>query len=544
MERDFSSLSNAVFDMLVIGGGATGAAIAWDACLRGLHVALIDKSDFSAATSAASSKLMHGGLRYLANGEITLVREGLRERRVWGRIAPHLVQPLPFVLPTYKPLMQSKWVMGLGLAAYDLLAFDTNRKIDPAQKMPSRRALTVAQTLGLAPGLARDGLTGGYIYHDGQMLSPERLCLSMIRSAVAGGGVAVNYARADAFAHDASGLHCVTVRDMRSRRKATVRAKTVVNAAGPWADFVMQSASTAPAPKQIMRSKGIHFITRDITNGVAMAIPLEDEHLFVLPWQGCTLFATTDTAFTQDPDTVHPDSDDIAALLKKVQTALPRLGLTRNDIVYAYAGLRPLVADAGDAPGQTYGMSRGAEIVDHADQGGPLGLISALGGKWTTCRRLAQQVVDLAFNYVDQSDPGCRTMSEPLDDAPDGPLAAFLENAQARHSTYAPAQISRLARLYGNRLDAMLEAPASALEDTLTGALAPHLAAQVSYAVSQEMAVCLDDVVLRRVCDGQTGGLDDSQIGAIAAYMTARLGWSSAEKSRQIKNLNLALNIA
>ena len=135
-------------------------------------------------------------------------------------------------------------------------------------------------------------------------------------------------------------------------------------------------------------------------------------------------------------------------------------------------------------------------------------------------------------------------MSEPLDDAPDGPLAAFLENAQARHSTYAPAQISRLARLYGNRLDAMLEAPASALEDTLTGALAPHLAAQVSYAVSQEMAVCLDDVVLRRVCDGQTGGLDDSQIGAIAAYMTARLGWSSAEKNRQIKNLNLALNIA
>ena len=540
MERDFSSLSNPAFDMLVIGGGATGAAIARDATMRGLRVAIIDKSDFSAATSAASSKLMHGGLRYLANGEIALVREGLRERRIWGRIAAHLVQPLPFVLPTYAPLMQSKWVMGLGLTAYDLLAFDANCKIDPAQNMPRHRALTAAQTLGLAPGLAREGLTGGYIYHDGQMLSPERLCLSMIRSAVAGGSVAVNYARADAFARDETGLHAVTVRDMRSRRKTTLRCKTVVNAAGPWADFVMQAASPAPAPKQIMRSKGIHFVTRDITNGAAMAIPLEDEHLFVLPWQGRTLFATTDTGFTQDPDTVHPDNNDIAALLKKVQIALPRLGLTRNDIIYAYAGLRPLVADAGDAPGQTYGMSRGAEIVDHANQGGPIGLISALGGKWTTCRRLAEQVVDLAFGYVEQSDPGCRTMTEPLADTPDGPLAGFLESAQARHNSHAPEQVEKLVRLYGKRLDDMLATPCAAL----TGDLPAHLAAQTAYAVSQEMAVCLDDVVLRRLTEGQTGEIDEAQITAIADYMGKQLKWSDAEKKRQIKNLKGHMHIA
>ncbi len=540
MERDFSSLSNPDFDMLVIGGGATGAAIAWDATLRGLHVAIIDKSDFSAATSAASSKLMHGGLRYLANGEIALVREGLRERCVWGRIAAHLVQPLPFVLPTYAPLMQSKWVMGLGLMAYDLLAFDTKRKTDPAQNMPRHRSLTAAQTLGLAPGLARDGLTGGYIFYDGQMLSPERLCLSMIRSAVAGGGVAVNYARADAFARDEAGLHNVTVRDMRSRRKTIVRSKTVVNAAGPWADFVMQAASPAPAPKQIMRSKGIHFVTRDITNGTAMAIPLEDEHLFVLPWQGHTLFATTDTGFTQDPDTVRPDADDIAALLNKVQTALPRLGLTRNDIVYAYAGLRPLVADTGDSVGQTYGMSRGAEIVDHANEGGPIGLISALGGKWTTCRRLGEQVVDLAFDYIAQNDPGCCTMKEPLADTPDAPLAEFLEAACARHSTLAPEQVKRLARLYGNRLDDML---ATACAE-FTPDLPAHLAAQTAYAVDQEMAVCLDDVVLRRLTEGQTGEIDKAQIAAIAEYMSKRLNWSDAEKKRQIKTLNAGLRIA
>ena len=540
MQRDFSSLSNPVFDMLVIGGGATGAAIAWDATLRGLNVAIIDKSDFSAATSAASSKLIHGGLRYLANGEIGLVREGLRERRVWGRIATHLVQPLPFVLPTYAPLMQSKWIMGLGLTAYDLLAFDANRKIDPAQSMPRHRALTAAQTLGLAPGLARDGLTGGYIYHDGQMLSPERLCLSMIRSALAGGAVAVNYARADAFDRDQNGMHAVTVRDMRGRSKTTLRCKTVVNAAGPWADFVMQAASPAPAPKQIKRSKGIHFVTHDVTNGTAMAFPLENEHLFVLPWQGRTLFATTDTGFTKDPDTVHPDSDDIAALLKKVQTALPRLGLTRNDIIYAYAGLRPLVADAGDAPDQTYGMSRGAEIVDHARLGGPVGLISALGGKWTTCRRLAEQVVDLAFDYLGQNDPGCRTMKEPLGDTPDGALAEFVEAAQTRHSIHAPELVEKLARLYGNRLDDMLATPCAAL----TKALPAHLAAQTAYAVSQEMAVCLDDVVLRRLTEGQTGEIDESQITAITDYMGKQLKWSDAEKKRQMKNLKTRLHIS
>ena len=547
MERDFSSLGNQGFDVLVIGGGATGAAIAWDATLRGLKVAVIDKGDFSGATSAASSKLMHGGLRYLANGEFSLVREGLRERRIWGRIATHLVQPLPFVLPTYAPLMQSKWVMGLGLMAYDLLAIDRNHKIDPAQKMPGHRALTVAQTLGLAPGLARDELTGGYIYHDGQMISPERLCLSMIRSAVERGAVAVNYARADAFSKSENSetennAHVVTVRDVRGRRTIEVRAKIVVNAAGPWADLVMHAASEAPASKQIMRSKGIHFITRDVTNGAAMAIPLGDEHLFVLPWQGCTIFATTDTPFKENPDAVCPDTDDIAALLKKVQTALPRLGLTRNDILYAYAGLRPLVADASDAPGQTYGMSRGAEIVDHGAEGGPTGLISALGGKWTTCRRLAEQVVDLAFNYTAQYDPGCRTMREKLVDTPDMPLDSFLTEARARHKDMKPDLVDRLARLYGNQLSDMLE---TRLPKPLAHAKLPaHLGARTVHAVEHEMAVCLDDVVLRRLTEGQTGDIGPDQIETIAAYMTAQLGWSASEKKRQIKSLTTAMQIS
>ncbi len=180
MQRDFASLSQTHFDVLIIGGGATGASIALDASLRGLRVGLVEKGDFSGATSAASSKLMHGGLRYLVNGEIGLVREGLRERRVWQRVAKHLVRPLPFLLPTYKARMQSKFIIRLGLLAYDFLAFGRNFGMDAMQRMPGYRSLNVAQTLGLMPHLQRQNLTGSMIYHDAQMLSPERLCLGHI----------------------------------------------------------------------------------------------------------------------------------------------------------------------------------------------------------------------------------------------------------------------------------------------------------------------------------------------------------------------------
>jgi glycerol-3-phosphate dehydrogenase len=531
MQRDFDSFAHATYDVLVIGAGATGAAIALDATQRGLRVGLIDKGDFSGATSAGSSKLMHGGLRYLVNGEVALVREGLRERRAWLRLAKHLVRPLPFLIPTYRERMKSKGVMRLGLLAYDLLAFGRNIGMDAMQRLPSYRSLNVAQSLGLMPHLVQDEMTGGMIYHDAQMLSPERLCLAMVRTAMKAGATAINYVQATEIRSENGRVRGVRLKDGLSRKSAEVSAPCVINAAGPWADLVMQEALDMPPPKKLVRSKGIHFITEDVTRGTALAIPIGDEHLFVLPWQGKSLFATTDTKFDGDPDRVSPSKSDIKSLLDKANEALPGLQLSEDDILYAYAGLRPLVADPASPEQATYGLSRGSEIIDHGSSGGPVGLISALGGKWTTSLRLAEEIVDLTVAHLRSDAPPCRSRDTLLSCAPREDLSSFMDRMRARFDTHDTAEIDYLSRLYGLLLPAMMaQAP-----DALAGLNNPVLAAQVGFAVTHEMAVQLDDVILRRLIEGQTGGLTSAQIETIAAYMADQLGWTPAQTDRQVK---------
>ena len=539
MQRDFASFAQTHFDVLVIGGGATGASIALDASLRGLRVGLLEKGDFSGATSAASSKLMHGGLRYLVNGEIGLVREGLRERRVWQRVAKHLVRPLPFLLPTYKTRMQSKFIMRLGLSAYDFLAFGRNFGMDAMQRMPSYRSLNVAQTLGLMPHLQRHNMTGSMVYHDAQMLSPERLCLAILRTAHEAGARVINYVEANDFIVEQGRITGVRASDKLTGQAASINADCVVNAAGPWADMVMQNALNAPPPRKLVRSKGIHFLTRDVTRGTALTIPIGDEHLFVLPWQGKSLFATTDTFYNGDPDKVTPEFSDIEQLLGKANQALPGLELTIKDIDYVYAGLRPLVADPATPDKVTYGLSRGSEIVDHENQGGPAGLFSALGGKWTTSRRLAEEVVDLVGARLGIGNSKCRTSDTLLACTPRQNIADFMDQMRADYPQVQTDKLDGLARLYGRLLpDLMAQKPVglSKLKD-------PLLAACVSFAVQHEMAQTLEDVILRRLIVGQTGDMSAAKIAIIADYMAKQRAWSEDEKQRQCDQVSACLAI-
>ena len=539
MQRDFASFAQTQFDVLVIGGGATGASIALDASLRGLRVGLLEKGDFSGATSAASSKLMHGGLRYLVNGEIGLVREGLRERRVWQRVAKHLVRPLPFLLPTYKTRMQSKFIIRLGLSAYDFLAFGRNFGMDAMQRMPSYRSLNVAQTLGLMPHLQRHNMTGSMVYHDAQMLSPERLCLAILRTAHEAGARVINYVEANDFIVEQGRITGVRASDKLTGQAASINADCVVNAAGPWADMVMQNALNAPPPRKLVRSKGIHFLTRDVTRGTALTIPIGDEHLFVLPWQGKSLFATTDTFYNGDPDKVTPEFSDIEQLLGKANQALPGLELTIKDIDYVYAGLRPLVADPATPDKVTYGLSRGSEIVDHENQGGPAGLFSALGGKWTTSRRLAEEVVDLVGARLGIGNSKCRTSDTLLACTPRQNIADFMDQMRADYPQVQTDKLDGLARLYGRLLpDLMAQKPVglSKLKD-------PLLAACVSFAVQHEMAQTLEDVILRRLIVGQTGAMSAAKIAIIADYMAKQLAWSEDEKQRQCDQVSACLAI-
>jgi glycerol-3-phosphate dehydrogenase len=544
MQRDFSALSKNHVDLAILGGGATGAAIALDASLRGLRVALIDKRDFSGATSAGSSKLMHGGLRYLANGDIAQVREGLRERRHWSRMAKHLVHPLAFLIPTYETSQPRRAILKLGLYLYDLLAFDRNRAVDPMQKMAGHRSVTAAQVLGLSPDTPRVGpqgtLTGGLMYQDGQMLSPERLVLAMLRTAAQAGALVVNHCEATGFVQSGSSIGGVKIKDCLTQETGELSAELVINAAGPWADEMMKLGDGEKLTKKLVRSKGIHLVTRSLTRGTALTVPVEAEHLFILPWMGKSLLATTDTKFDEDPDAASVTEADIQLLLDKTNAVLPEAKLTREDVIYAYVGLRPLVTDIADTAQTTYGLSRGSEIYDHSAHGGPEGLLSALGGKWTTSRRLAEKIVDTAFAKLGRAPNRKRSADTVLACAPREDLGDFMDAMRAQYPKIDTAHIDLLSRLYGALLPQMMASNPKGLEKLKD----PILAARVSFAVAQEMAMHLSDVVLRRLVEGQTGELTAAQIEVIGAYMAKKLGWSEAELETQKADLAALMTLS
>lgn len=549
MKRDLKAMSATDYDLVIVGGGITGASTAWDAALRGLKVALLEKDDFAHATTSGSSKLVHGGLRYLVNGEFRLVRESLRERRIWENVAPHMVHPLPFVLPTYGWGMSGPIVMGIGLALYDLLSFDRNWLSDDDKKLPGFKRISKGKALDMMPSLKRENLTGAMIYYDCQMHAPERLCLECIEGAAEYGADAANYAEVTGFTTEASmkrGVKVagVTVLDKLTGDTHTIKGRVVVNAAGPWADKTMAMVDETPA-RRLIRSKGIHLITRDISGGNALAIKSElGGHFFVIPWRGHTIIGTTDTVFEEDPDDLGVTERDISNFLIVVNDGLPGLNLKREDVLHFYAGLRPLVdttpkvADGEPAPKDSYNASRAAEVFDHGAEEAIDGLISAIGGKWTTSRHLAEQVVDLALKKLGQTAP-CETHCTPVYGGEIGRLKSYTERAQKKYSHLAPEIVANLVDFYGSRIgDVLATADERQGErEELLRRLAPEtsvIGAQVVHAVRHEMALHLEDVVFRRTGLGTLGHPGVPAITQAAELMRRELGWDETQHAREI----------
>jgi len=552
MRRNLENMAKKTYDILVIGGGITGASIAWDASLRGLSVGLIEKDDFAHATTSGSSKMVHGGLRYLINGELKLVRESLRERRIWENIAPHMVRPLPFIIPTYGWGMRSGIVLSIGLAFYDLLSFDRNFLSDDDKKLPGYRSISRGSALQMMPHFSKQGLTGAKIYYDCQMFSPERLCLECIEGAVEYGADAANYAEATSFLisgvlDQGAKVEGVRTRDRLSGGEYELKAKLVVNAAGPWADRVMGLAKDGEPSRRLIRSKGIHLITRAFTQDHALAIQsVTGGHFFVIPWRGHTLIGTTDVVFADDPDQLGVSEKDISDFLRVVNGSLPGLNLARGDVKHFYAGLRPLVdqSPAQGGPKDSYNASRAAEIVDHGKLDAIEGFISAIGGKWTTSRHLAEQVVDLALHKLSRRIKS-ETHCTPTYGGEIGRLKSFMARAVKRHAHLPRESVENLCRFYGSRIDDVLatadEKPGErgALLQRLKGSV-PDLAVQIAYAVRHEMALHLTDVLFRRTGLGTLGHPGAELLDEVASLMAHELGWSEAEKAQEIAQAQLA----
>ena len=538
MRRDLLRLANERFDLLVIGGGVTGACVARDAALRGLSVALIEKGDFASATSAHNSKLIHGGLRYLRNFEIGLVRESLRERRIWQRIAPHLVQPLPFLVPLYGAGWKVRATLSAGLSLYDVLSFDRGWLDDPAERLPGHQWLDKDTAIGEEPMLDAPGFEGTFRYYDAQMYSPERLALECILDAARNGAAVANYVGAEKLLIRDGRIEGAQAREAFGGGEIEIRARLTLLAAGPWADIFLGQALGRPSTHKLLRAKGIHLIVPAMTRSDALTVAAEGGHFFVLPWRGMSLLGTTDTAFHGAPDDVGVTEADIADFLGFINSHLPTAHLKRADVRHFYAGLRPLVDDGSGDP---YGASRRAELIDHGKGDGADGLFSAIGGKWTTSRDLARKVTDAAVAKLNANTKPCTTAMARL---PGGNIPRRQAFFEAQKTAFPQIATDHLARLYGTRLGAVVEVAGNPQDLLKPLGTTGDIGAQVLFAMREEMAMRLSDVVMRRTGIGQLGDPGAEALAATANLMAAELGWDGARKQREIDSVARTFQIA
>ncbi len=524
------------YDLLVIGGGITGACIAWDAALRGLGVALVERVDFGGATSAATSKLIHGGLRYLKNMEFGLVRESLHERRILEIIAPHLVYPISFLIPTYQK-KAGRVPLTIGMIAYELLAYDRASIDDKEKRIPSHKRLTQKEVLAMEPGVDQEGLTGGILYYDCQMYSPERLTLEFILSAVSRGADVANYAEVTGFLSEGRRIIGAEVRDSLTGMTFEIGARVLANATGPWADLLLGKLPGRDPVQRVFRSKGIHVITAPITADHALVLVTRSgRHIFVIPWRGHSLIGTTDTLFEGSLDEFRVTEEDIARFLEEVNEAYPSANLGLQDILAFYGGLRPIVDT--EASIDTYEASRRYEIQDHEEEGIE-GLITATGGKYTTSRSLAQKLVDKVFEKMGEDPPLSKTEEVPLYGGNVGIYSSFLQRAiKGKTPLWDQGFIEHLVRNYGSRYAEVLECGegSEALKACLCKAH-PDILAQILYAVQEEMAYRLSDMVFRRTGIGTLGNPGVECLEKCAKIMAGELGWKRQKKKEEVNQV-------
>jgi glycerol-3-phosphate dehydrogenase len=533
MQRDLAAMSRTPFDLLVIGGGITGACIAWDATLRGLKVALVDKSDFGSATTAATSKLIHGGLRYLKNREFSLVRESLRERKILSRIAPHCVFPIPFLVPAYARGLSRRRLLKAAMVFYDFLSLDKSLGLPPDKRIPCHRFLSPQEALREEPCLDPNGLEGAYVYYDCQDFNPERFCLEFIRSAVGRGAAAANYAEVVDLVRRNGRIEGARVRDKIAGKEVLIRAQLTVNGTGPWADHVL-GLCKGVHERKVRRSKGIHVLTRPLTRRHALALfTPAGRHLFILPWRGMSLLGTTDTEYVGDPDHVGVDRQDIDSFLATVNEVLPSARLTYGDVRFCYAGLRPIVEQDVES---VYEASRKYEVVDHEEEDGLQGFLTVIGGKYTTSRSLAEQVVTRALRKIGRGSVPCTTHKTRIHG---GEIDSWPEAVReaVEHDPFGlgPRVCEHLVQTYGSayrELYPFLESIPEARKPLCEGA--PDLAAELWHAVKNEMCVSLSDFLLRRTGIGTLGDPGRACVDTCARKLSELLNWTPKKTQEEI----------
>ncbi len=527
------------FDMIVVGAGINGGGIARDAAMRGLKVLLLDKEDVASGTTAWSTRLIHGGLRYLEYYEFHLVRESLSEREKLLHIAPHLVKPLGFVVPVYESSKRGPLMVQAGMILYDTLSFN--------KSLERHEILSRDETLRRVPGINSDGLKAAALYYDGQVEYAERLAVENAVSARGHGAYVLNYARADRLIVEQGAVKGVEFTDLITGESRSARAPVTVNVAGPWVDRVLSGVddSGRRTERMIGGTKGSHIIVDPFPGAPQQALYVEaradGRPYFIVPWNGRYLIGTTDFRYDGDLDHVEAEEWEIEYLIDETNHVIPEAGLSREDVLFTYSGVRPLPYQP---EGSESSVTRSHIVHDHATGGrnggeAMQGLISIIGGKLTTYRNLSRQTVDMAYRKLGVKPPACRTHEIPL---PGGTTEDFEEfRTSFGASSGLSYEISeRLASLYGARAPEVLaiaEEDPSLAEPLNPGAPreATLLGAEVIFAFREELAKTLSDVLLRRamVGMGPRVGLDVDE--AAAKVAAEYLGWDEERTRREVE---------
>jgi glycerol-3-phosphate dehydrogenase len=552
VKRDPSALAGREFDLVVVGGGIYGICVARDAALRGLSVALIDKADFAHAASAQHFKLVHGGIRYLQHADIERTREASTERNALLRLAPHLVQPVPFVIPTYGHGMQGKEVLALGLALYNRVCSDRNQGIvDPQRAVPPGRILSRHECLRLFPHLEARGLTGAVVLYEAQIYNPPRLSLSFLRSAVAAGAVAANYVQARGVIRSRDRVAGVKAIECLSGDPLEIRGRVVVNAAGPWAGALLASALGLRHASELSFSRDAWFVVNRplVSDRYALALPAASRddaalisrghrHLFLVPWRGHTLVGVWHRAHLGGPDEWAVTPQDLQQFIAEVNHAYPSLALSLSDIALWNAGL--ILFGNNHSTSNRFNFGKRSVLIDH-DGDGATGLITLVGVRYTTARADAQRAVDLVFKKLDRVPPKAVTATTPIYG---GPIERFDEYA-ARATRQLPVELEAeaahaLIRNYGTaHLDVVRYMQTEVTGKERLGST-NVVKAEVIHGVREEMAQRLADVVFRRTELGTRGHPGSAALAACAAAMAAELGWDKNRTEAELADVTAA----
>lgn len=548
MKRNPEHLHQKTFDLIIIGGGIYGAWAAWDATLRGLSVALFEKDDFGSATSSNSLKIIHGGLRYLQHADFKRMRESVRERMILMRVAPHLVHPLPCIMPTYGHGVKGREALAIALFLNDLITFDRNKLSDPQKYLPKGRILSRKELLEKLPGIETKNLTGGAMWYDCQIYNSERLLIGLLAGASSRGATVVNYAPVTGFLVQDGHVRGVRVQDRLAGRQYEIFSQWIINTSGPWVNKLLNLLPARDSLPHIHFSKAMNLVVkRKLIDTYGVGIPSKysfqdadalikqgSRLLFMTPWRNYTLIGTTHVPYEGDPDAFAITEEDIQELLQEYNLAYPARSIRREDITHAYGGLLPMEPHSAGKGHVT--LTKHYKLIDHEKEHGLKGLITVVGVKYTTARDVAARAVDIAVQKLGRRER-CRTDQIPIPGGNIDRFGAFLQEEIAKRPwNLSEAEVRHLVLNYGREYPKILQY----LEEDVNWRerVDPEqevLYAEVVHAVREEMAQTLLDVIRRRTELGSAGCPPDVVLEKVARLVASELGWDEAKIQEEIR---------